>query len=101
MDIDELERTILEKLSNGLLDGMVGDDFITGNHMLGRPRDKKQMEMMHEISVAFTKIDNGDPLTAREKELLGKLSEQFYGGAEDMHTQLGTDFSKYVKAMGI
>ena len=76
-------------------------DFITGNYMLGRPRDEKQMEMMHEISVAFTKIDNGDPLTVREKELLGKLSEQFYGGAEDMHTQLGTDFSKYVKAMGI
>lgn len=32
MDINELERTILAKLSSGVLDGVVGDDFITGNH---------------------------------------------------------------------
>lgn len=32
MDINELERTVLDKLSSGVLDGVVGDDFITGNH---------------------------------------------------------------------
>ncbi len=79
----------------------IASDFVTGNHLLGRPRDRKQMETMHDISVAFMKIDDGDLLTAREKELLGKLSEQFYGGAEDMCVQLGVDFSKYVKATGI
>lgn len=31
----------------------------------------------------------------------GKLSEQFYGGAEDMCDLLGADFGKYVKATGI
>ena len=79
----------------------IASDFVTGNHLLGRPRSRKQMETMHEISVAFTKIDDGDPLTAREKELLDKLSEQFYGSAEDMCDQLGTDFGKYAKATGI
>lgn len=78
----------------------IASDFVTGNHLLGRPRDRKQMKTMHEISVAFTKIDDGDPLTAREKELLGKLSEQFYGGVEDMCDQLGADFGKYTKATG-
>jgi hypothetical protein len=79
----------------------IASDFVTGNYLLGRPRDKKQMETMHEISVAFTKIDDGDPLTARAKELLSKLSEQFYGGAEDMCEQLGADFNKYTKATEI
>lgn len=32
MDINELEKTILVKLSSGVLDGVVGDDFVTGNH---------------------------------------------------------------------
>lgn len=79
----------------------IASDFVTGNHLLGRPRDRKQTETMHDISVAFTKIDDGDPLSARERELLGKLSEQFYGGAEDMCDQLGADFGKYVQATGI
>ena len=79
----------------------IASDFVTGNHLLGRLCDRKQMETMHEISVAFTKIDDGDLLTVREKELLGKLSEQFYGGAEDMCDQLGADFGKYTKATEI
>ncbi|MEG2379968.1 MAG: hypothetical protein RSB77_07110 [Bacilli bacterium] len=29
---DELEKIVLEKLSKGLLDGPVGDDFITGDY---------------------------------------------------------------------
>lgn len=32
MDIEVLEKTVLNKLNNGLLDGVVGDDFITGDH---------------------------------------------------------------------
>ena len=32
MDIKKLEITILEKLDNGLLDGVVGDDFVTGDY---------------------------------------------------------------------
>lgn len=29
---DELEKIILEKLNKGLLDGLVGDDFVTGDY---------------------------------------------------------------------
>lgn len=29
MNVDELEKTILEKLNKGLLDGIVGNDFVT------------------------------------------------------------------------
>lgn len=32
MEIAELEKVILEKLSKGLLDGMIGNEFITGDH---------------------------------------------------------------------
>lgn len=32
MKIDELEKIILEKLNKGLLDGIVGDDFETGDY---------------------------------------------------------------------
>ena len=32
MDIKELEKTVLEKLEKGLLDGVVGYDFETGNY---------------------------------------------------------------------
>lgn len=32
MKVDELEKIVLEKLNKGLLDGMVGDDFVTGDH---------------------------------------------------------------------
>lgn len=29
---DELEKIVLEKLNKGLLDGLVGDDFVTGDY---------------------------------------------------------------------
>lgn len=29
---DELEKIVLEKLKKGLLDGIVGDDFVTGDY---------------------------------------------------------------------
>jgi len=29
---DELEQIVLEKLNKGLLDGLVGDDFVTGDY---------------------------------------------------------------------
>lgn len=77
----------------------IASDFVTGNHLLGRPRDRKQMETMHEISVAFEKICNSESLSSREKDLLEKLSEQFHDGAEDMCVQLGVDFCKYSKAV--
>lgn len=32
MKIDELEKIVLEKLNKGLLDGIVGNDFVTGDH---------------------------------------------------------------------
>ena len=32
MKVDELEKIILEKLSKGLLNGIVGNDFVTGDH---------------------------------------------------------------------
>ncbi|MBQ9265162.1 MAG: hypothetical protein IJ189_13270 [Clostridia bacterium] len=32
MDLTDLEKTILEKLSSGQLDGVVGNDLITGDH---------------------------------------------------------------------
>lgn len=32
MNVDELEKTILEKLNKGLLDGIVGNDFVTGDY---------------------------------------------------------------------
>lgn len=32
MEIAKLEKVILEKLSKGLLDGMVGNEFVTGDH---------------------------------------------------------------------
>ena len=32
MNVDELEKIVLEKLNKGLLDGVIGDDFITGDY---------------------------------------------------------------------
>ena len=32
LSVSEMEENILDKLSKGLLDGVVGDDFITGDH---------------------------------------------------------------------
>ena len=32
VDIKVLEKTVLSKLSSGLLDGVVGDDLVTGDH---------------------------------------------------------------------
>lgn len=29
---DELEKIVFEKLNKGLLDGIVGDDFVTGHY---------------------------------------------------------------------
>lgn len=32
LSVSEMEKAILDKLSKGLLDGVVGDDFIVGDH---------------------------------------------------------------------
>lgn len=32
MKVDELEKIVLEKLNKGLLDGIVGNDFVTGDY---------------------------------------------------------------------
>lgn len=32
MNVEELEKIVLEKLNKGLLDGVIGDDFVTGDY---------------------------------------------------------------------
>lgn len=32
MNVDELEKIIIEKLNKGLLDGIIGNDFVTGDY---------------------------------------------------------------------
>lgn len=66
-------------------------DLLTGNHLLGRPRSKEQLNLMIEFSVAVGTAELDMPLTNREKELLKEAASNFYGGAEDMCEQLSID----------
>jgi hypothetical protein len=66
-------------------------DLVTGNHLLGRPRSKEQLNLMMEFGVAVRTAELDMPLTDREKELLKEAASDFYGGAEDMCEQLSID----------
>ena len=66
-------------------------DLVTGNHLLGRPRSKEQINLMSEFCTAVRNAESDTPLTGREKELLKEAATNFYGGAEDMCEQLIID----------
>lgn len=66
-------------------------DLLTGNHLLGRPRSKEQIDLMKEFGTAVRNAEAGKLLTNRERELLKEAASDFYGGAKDMCEQLGID----------
>ena len=66
-------------------------DLLTGNHLLGRPRSKKQINLLGEFCTAVKNAESDTSLTDREKELLKEAATNFYGGAEDMCEQLSID----------
>ncbi len=63
-------------------------DLATGNHLLGLPRPEGYKEFFAESEAAAAALQEGRPLTVRQRDLLMQRASNLYGGVDDLAEDL-------------
>lgn len=68
---------------------LVATDLLTGNYLLGRPRENGYIDFLKEFCAAVRKCsDINEHITNRDVVLIREMAPMFYGGFDDMCDQL-------------
>lgn len=71
----------------------VASDLVSGRYLVTVITDDEK-NMLREFADLFKSVELGIKLTGRETDLIQCLSDQFYGGMEDMCEQICIDYKK-------